>query len=373
MGEFLNRNIQFNELKTQYLGLSEDELIKPLASAGLQVNSLYGFGKDKSATTNNVYYASLVAADGRNWQAVVKAANECQEPREIVRGGWVANRLQNEHRILGLVSRVGISCPVPIIYLKTEDGELLVETQLVGKQGPHLRFPSVNVFEFREMEKQRGQVLARINGIDCSDRNFGTLDDGARQFATWNEYFNLKVSTTLSLLYGMYPELAKLKRLSDIAKDEESWKQFIERVAQLFTGDAVHLLLSQDNIPTLSHGDYWDGNNLVRLKDGSWTVAVIDFDRGGIEGRSFDLALWLSSKTKGKKVANPTFAVGDFLEGYKQFGSISPDINKYVAIYGLWQYLDFLVIDVIYGIDRTNKSVPEIGNLFQQLEEIGIK
>lgn len=382
MTEIIETGIHFKAPENTLGQLELPAIEGALSEKGFSIKNINEFEKDKSALTNNVFAATLVNSEGENISAILKTATAKKEPREIASigrnnsvGGWMSSRLQNEFRLLSLVHQTGISSPEPILYKRLENGnEIFAETQLIGQQGSNLRFPSVGVDEFRSMERQRGEILAQINAINCSGRAFGTLDDNARHFDSWNAYFDTKVSTTLSLLHGMYPEISTLKRFGELASDENEWQVFVKGIAKLYSSDKVHSLLEKDNTPTISHADYWDGNTVARMTGkNEWKVSVIDFDRGGVEGQSFDLALWLSSKAPAKKQVNPTFAIPDFLDGYKKAGgTVSPEIQEYVALYGLWQYLDFLVIDTIYEQDRTNKSVPEIIRLSNRLKEIVI-
>ena len=288
-----------------------------LAKTGLSISSVEGFHKDISAVTNTVYGVKLTNIEGVEIESILKVSQKRSEPRELALsndiGGWNKNKLENESKI-----------------------------------------------------------LARLNNIILPFETFGTLDREAKRFNTWPDYFLTKVTTTLSCLYGMYDKLTNLQFFGNLVNNHSEWELFVENIAKLYSAETVLHLINSDGVPTLSHGDFWDGNLIANRNKDNWDVSVIDFERGGVEGKSFDLSLWLAWKVGGKQDnPDPIEASETFLKGYKEAGgSISPDIGKYVAIYGLWQYLDFLVMDTIYGIDRTDESVYEIKKLNSLLQNL---
>lgn len=346
------------------------QMIDFLAKMGFRSSSLEGLNKDISAVTNNVFTAELTSAEGIKVESIIKVSRQRFEPRELALsasiGGWNINKLENEFKILALVQNAGISSPTPIFYQKFDDGvEVFAETLVAGQKCVDLRTPNVTVPEFARLEAEKGKVLAQINKVPFPIEGFGTLDSGAKKFGIWSEYFLTKVATTLSCLYCIYDRLTQLEHFGRLVEDQKDWKLFLENIARLYSNETVLDLIEEDGKPTLSHGDFWDGNLIANKNNGHWDVSVIDFERGGIEGASFDLSLWLAWKVGGKLGnPDPLEASNDFLLGYKEAGGeISTDIRRYIAIYGLWQYLDFLVMDSIYEIDRTDESVHEIKKL----------
>lgn len=341
-----------------------------LLKTGFSLFSLEGLNRDISAVTNNVFSAELVDAHGEIIESIIKISQQRCEPRELALsgglGGWNPDKLENESKILALVQNSGISSPSPIFYEKLDERvEVFAETSVEGQKCVDLRTPNVSAQEFARLEAEKGKILSQINRVQLPVEGFGTLENEAKRFDTWSEYFLTKVATTLSCLYGMYDKVNKLEHFSDLVKSDEDWKLFLENIAKLYSNGVVLHLIEKDGKPTLSHGDFWDGNLIANNKNGEWDVSVIDFERGGIEGKSFDLSLWLTWKVGGNPAnPDPLKASEDFLKGYKEAGgTISPDIGKYLAIYSLWQYLDFLIMDTIYGIDRTDESVYEIKKL----------
>lgn len=348
-----------------------------LLKSGFRLSSMKNLNKDISAVTNNVFFAILTDSKNAEVESIIKVSQDRCEPREITLsdnlGGWNKNKLENESEILELVQKANISSPSPIFYQIFEDGiEMFAETVVKGTKCTDLRIPNVDPVEFGRLEREKGRVLAQIHNISPPLEIFGTLEDEARRFDTWSEYFFAKVTTTLSCLYGMYDKLKGLQYFKDLAIDEHEWRSFLENVARLYSKESIQLLIENDGAPTLSHGDYWDGNLIACQNDGHWDVSVIDFERGGIEGKSFDLSLWLIWKVGGITTnPDPLESSDDFLKGYREAGgAISPEINKYIAIYGLWQYLDFLIMDTVHGIDRTDESVYEINKQKRVLQSI---
>ena len=347
-----------------------------LAKTGLSISSIEGFHRNISAVTNNVYSVKLTNIEGVKIESILKVSQKRSEPRELALsnnvGGWNKNKLENESKILALVQNAGIPSPRPIFYQKFDDGtEVFAETLVAGQKCVDLRTPNVSPLEFEKLETEKGKILARLNNILLPLKTFGTLDEEAKRFNTWSDYFLTKVTTTLSCLYGMYDKLTNLQYFSNLANNQSEWKSFVGNIVKLYSAETVLHLINNDGVPTLSHGDFWDGNLIANRNKDNWDVSVIDFERGGVEGKSFDLSLWLAWKVGGKQDnPDPIEASETFLKGYKEAGgTISPDINKYVAIYGLWQYLDFLVMDIIYGIDRTDESVYEIKKLYTKIQE----
>jgi len=345
-----------------------------LAKTGLSISSVEGFHKDISAVTNTVYGVKLTNIEGVEMESILKVSQKRSEPRELALsndvGGWNKNKLENESKILALVQNAGIPSPRPIFYWKFDDGmEVFAETLVAGQKCVNLRTPNVSPLEFGKLETEKGKILARLNNIILPFETFGTLDREAKRFNTWPDYFLTKVTTTLSCLYGMYDKLTNLQFFGNLVNNHSEWELFVENMAKLYSAETVLHLINSDGVPTLSHGDFWDGNLIANRNKDNWDVSVIDFERGGVEGKSFDLSLWLAWKVGGKQDnPNPIEASETFLKGYKEAGgTISPDIDKYVAIYGLWQYLDFLVMDTIYGIDRTDESIHEIKKFYAKI------
>ncbi|MDP3917838.1 MAG: phosphotransferase [Candidatus Woesebacteria bacterium] len=365
------RNTVLGSTREKGLGASLDQKVSSfLAKNGVGLSSVEGFSRDVSAMTNNVFVAELVTVQGEKFKSIIKISETKREPREVTLseeiGGWNPNKLENESKILALIQNEGIAAPYPILYGRPEgEVELFIETIVEGKKCVDLRVPNVSPQELSVLEFEKGKILASINSIPLLAGRFGTLEIEAKGFDTWSKYFLTKVTTTLSCLYGMYDKVNKLEHFSDLVDSEDEWKTFLQDVAKLYSSEAVLRLIDNDGKPTLSHGDFWDGNLIANKTNGKWNVSVIDFERGGIEGKSFDLSLWLAWKIGGMDASQ------DFLKGYtKAGGSISQDIDKYVAIYGLWQYMDFLIMDTIYGIDRTDESVREIKKLRGILQNI---
>lgn len=341
-----------------------------LSKMGFRISNLEGQNRDISAVTNNVFEAELVNSKAEIFKSIIKISQQRCEPRELVlsggAGGWNPDKLENESKILTLVQNSGISTPKPVFYGKFVDGtEMFAEAFLNGKKCVDLRIPNVTPKELAELEEKKGEILAQIHAVQLPVKGFGTLENSAIRFNNWSEYFLTKVTTTLSCLYGMYDKLTQLQHFGELVENQQDWKLFLENIAKLYSNEAVFKLIENDCKPTLSHGDFWDGNLIANKSNSKWDVSVIDFERGGIEGKSFDLSLWLAWKMGGMDASQ------DFLRGYKQAGgTVSPDIHKYVAIYGLWQYMDFLIMDTIYGIDRTDESVHEIKKLEVVLQKI---
>lgn len=348
-----------------------------LAKTGYKISSVEGFTRDISAMTNSVFSAELIDAKGEKIKSIIKTSQKRCEPRELILsanlGGWNPSKLENESKILSLIHNAKIPSPQPLFYWKSEDFvEVFAERLINGKKCVDLRVPNVIPSEFATLEIEKGKILAQINKVSLPIEGFGTLEDGAKRFETWSEYFLTKVTTTLSCLYGIYDKVSELEHFGDLVKSDEEWKIFLENIARLYSNKTLLDLVEKDGKPTLSHGDFWDGNLIANNKNDKWNVSVIDFERGGIEGKSFDLSLWLTWKVGGKSNnPDPVESSEDFLKGFKEAGGIvSPDIKKYIAIYGLWQYLDFLIMDTIYGIDRTDESVYEIKKLRGILQNI---
>lgn len=348
-----------------------------LSENGYTLVNQYPHAQDKTALTNLVFDLVVTDPEGKRKSAVVKVSLRAREPREIrytdgdrVVGGWTKNHLENEYRVLTLVHNSGVKTPEPLVYQR-QDGQIeyLVESRLIGRRCSDLRPSQVGMGEYVEMEREKGRMLAKINATPAPGSYFGTLDDNAQRFGKWNDYFGLKMVTTMSLLGKLYEPLCRLRYFNSLVGTPTEWQAFLKNVSTMYSSLAVARLLDEDNVPTLSHGDYWDGNVIGRMKGNrSWDLSVIDFDRGGVEGKSFDLALWLASKTTSKKQVNPIIGVPDFVSGYQEVGGVvSPDIQKYVAIYGLWQYLDFLLIDVVHGTDRSNKAIKEVKRLYSKI------
>lgn len=377
--ELIDTNIKYKPSQEHMDFLNGSLIDSALSKNGLKVTESVHINQSKISMTNDIFDLKCVDAKGIKQHVILKCSSTKTEPREIhiddsklKIGGWLSNRLNNEYVLLQKIQSSGINAPKPLFFVEEGVSSVLALSHIKGVVGSELRYPKVSEDEFRKLEYQRGYLLGKINSIDCANDRYGPVDPNSTSFSTWTEYFNTKVSTTLSLLHGMYPVLISLRRFGEFIKSEEDWQKMCLDLSTLYGNSAIQGMLEKDSMPTLSHGDYWDGNTLVDLDNKSGQeVSVIDFDRGGIEGQSFDLALWLSSKTEGKKDVNPVFGIPDFLRGYEDSGKkISSDLKNYVTLYGLWQYLDFLVIDCIHQVDRSNKSMPEINRLFRELQKI---
>lgn len=377
--ELIDTNIKYKSSQEHTNFLNGSLIDSSLNKNGLRAIESVHLNQSKVSMTNDIFDLKCVDAEGIKQHVILKCSSTKTEPREIhiddsklKIGGWLSNRLNNEYVLLQKIQALGVSAPKPLFFIEEGTNSVLAISHNKGVVGSELRYPKVSEDEFRRLEYQRGYLLGKINSIDCANDRYGPVDPNSTSFSTWTEYFNIKVSTTLSLLHGMYPVLNNLRRFSEFIKSETAWQKMCVDLSVLYGNSTVQKMIENDSIPTLSHGDYWDGNTLVDLDNKSGQeVSVIDFDRGGIEGQSFDLALWLSSKTEGKKDVNPVFGIPDFLRGYEDSGKkISRDIKNYVTLYGLWQYLDFLVIDCIHQVDRSNKSMPEIDRLFRELQKI---
>lgn len=366
-------------------------IVEGSAKRGLVLENLHQLGHTTGSVTNKVFEAQCFSSESGKTEDVIvrigipgvehrekligiydKAENE-EELGSVkgVVGGWLRKRLANEANLLLLVQEHGVPVPNLVLYDKLEgDRELMIEERVRGERCDELRMPHVSEEDFKRLELQKGKILAQMSNISIKDQYFGPLSETSMKFQNWSEYFNYKVTTTLSLLHAMYDQLTNLTYFKDIAGSEHEWQKKLDCVAQYYQSPAVLKLLQEDNIPTVTHGDYWDGNLMAYKEKGEWVVNVIDFERGDISGKSFDLSQWFAWKAGGKE-DDPITASADFLKGYIEAeGEISPEIRKYVTLYGLWSYLDFLVIDCIYGIDRTDESAHEINKLLPQLEKI---
>ncbi len=330
---------------------------------------------------NEVYRATVIDRNTKlETQVVIKIAKPGIEQREksIIftegkLGGWLRERLLNEYLLLQLVHNQNIPCPKPLYYEWFPDQtEILVEEQLLGEKCLALRTAPVSEVDRNILEASKGQLLGQINRLDASSMQFGPINKNSMHFPTWQEYFNYKLSGTLSIIHGMYNQISRLEYFPDIATSEEEWRQKVEIIAQMYSGNNVQSLLKKDGEPTVTHGDFWDSNIMARKEKGKWNTSVFDFERGDISGKSLDLALWLEWKIGGDRSdPNPIEASKHFMEGYTEAkGYVSPHIKDMITMYALWQYLEFLIADGIFGIDRSDESVHEITKLTKQLEAL---
>lgn len=287
-------------------------------------------------------------------------------------GGWLRQKLYNEMLIMQLAYKNDLPCPSPLYFAQEGDVEILVEKKLFGESCLALRDAEIQQVDRDDLEISKGILLAKLNLIDVSDRLFGPLNKDSMHFPKWLSYFNYKLSGTLSQLYGMYDQLSSLGNFHILATSEKEWQQKIENLETMYLNEKVQLLIEQDGKPTLTHGDYWDANLIADIDNGKWDVSLFDFERGDISGKSVDLALWLEWKIGGDQTdPDPLDNSRNFLLGYRHAGGdISPNIRELTVMYSLWQYLEFLVCDVLYGLDRTQESAYEVQKLTKLLENI---
>lgn len=145
------------------------------------------------------------------------------------------------------------SCPVPRVYLVDGSARLVPHAFLLMERVPGVCLEGLDLEpgERRDVDVQLGEVLADLH--EHTGTHWGGIDDGA-EARTWPELFRDRLRTARS--HPMIDQRLPAHVRADI-----------EHAIEL-TGSA----LDEHGVPTLVHGDVWDGNLMVQQVGAKWRL-----------------------------------------------------------------------------------------------------
>ncbi len=150
--------------------------------------------------------------------------------------------------------RTETACPVPAVYSQDSSGQLIQHAFLLLEHIPGvcLKNLELDAGERADLDTQLAEILLELH---------------SHKGTTWGDVGSAPSSATWADLF--VDRLAEARRYPMIA--ERMSPQRLELVdAAIAVAPSV---LSESGVPTLVHGDVWDGNLIVRSDGGRWRIA----------------------------------------------------------------------------------------------------
>lgn len=148
------------------------------------------------------------------------------------------------------------ACPVPNVYLHDDSRRLVPHSFLLLEHIPGVCLKDLDLepAERADIEAQLAAVLAELHGHE----GVGWGDFEAPQRATtWADLFAARLAEVRA-----QPEVSARLGSDVLARVDDAV-------------GAAHLALRDCGLPTLVHGDVWDGNMIVRREDDRWRLAAL--------------------------------------------------------------------------------------------------
>lgn len=229
------------------------------------------------------------------------------------------DRLAGEARALEYL-KAETSCPVPEVYLHDSSTKTLPYAFLLLEHIEGVRLSSLDLEpeERAEIDRQLASVLAELHG------HHGT---------TWGDF---QVPQTREPWEDSFAtRLANVR--SDPAVARRITAEHLARVDRAI--DHARRALGDPGLPTLVHGDVWDGNVMVRQEGGRWQLAGLldpDLQFADVE---YELA-YLEVFDEGQEA---------FFDAYAEHHALRPGYEKRRLFY--WLYTALIHV-ALFGDER---------------------